>query len=196
LRFSKILQKTKREMKVPRQIREWWPVALVGGLLGAIGWFAAQIAHAAADPFWKHIASAIPQTLLMSLCCLLLLTIVLLVIWVIYLHRVHREPTVAEKEKQIEDRFDTFDSCLGIWTHKIQPGFFCTKCKASHIESPLRERADGWSCAVCGKVYENPDYRRPTTPTGVELARGNPKTAPISLGFSPTAESESVRQNS
>lgn len=148
-------------MKVPKAIAEWWPLALLIGLLTSISWFGIQIVQAAAGPFWAYIAPAIPQTLLLSLCCLQLLVIILLVIWVIYLHRVHREPTVREREKEIEARFDKFDSRLGLWTHKTEQGYFCTKCKASHFESPLRVRPDGWRCAVCGTVYQNPDYRPP-----------------------------------
>jgi hypothetical protein len=152
---------TKREVKLPESLKQWLILSLAAGAVGAFGYLLAQIIHGISDPFWKYIAPAISVPILLSLCCLQLLAIVLLVIWVIYLHRSHREPTIAEKEKQIEDRFDKFDSRLGLWTHKTQPGFFCTKCKASHFESPLRERPDGWSCAVCGKVYENPDYRPP-----------------------------------
>ena len=158
-------------MKLPKSIAEWWPLALITGLLSAIGWFGTQIVHAVAEPFWKHIAPAIPQTLLLSLCCLLSLIVILAAIWIVYLYVAHREPTAAEKEKQIEDRFDKFDKRLGVWTHKTQSGFFCTKCKALHLESPLRERPDGWRCMVCEKTYENPDYHKPPQATGTRKGK-------------------------
>ena len=150
-------------MKLPKSIAEWWPLALVTALLLAIGWFGTQIIHAAAEPFWKHMAPAIPQTLLLSLCCLLLLIIVLLVIWVIYLYVVHRQPTQAEIEKAFDDQFSGFDKRLGLWKHKTKSGYFCPNCKARHCESPMRERPDGWKCLLldCGYLAPNPDYRRP-----------------------------------
>jgi hypothetical protein len=114
-------------MKVPPKIAEWWPLALLIGLLTAIGWFGSQIAHAAAEPFWTHIAPAIPQTLVMSLCCILLLAIILLAFWVIYLHRVHRQPTEAEKSREFHDQFGDF----------VPARVNATKLKALPIALPL-----------------------------------------------------------
>ena len=133
-------------MKLSESIIKWWAVALAGGLLGAIGWFGTRIFHAAVEPFWKHIAPAIPQTLLLSLCCLLLLIIALLVTWVVYLHRVHREPTEVELKKQFEDRFGEFVPKLGIWKHKTKPGYYCSNCKENGRESRLIE---GHQVLIC-----------------------------------------------
>ncbi len=116
-------------MKLPKSIAEWWPLALLIGILTAIGWFGVQIIQAVADPFWKHIAPAIPQTLVLSLCCLLLLIIILLVIWVIYLYAVHRQPTQAAVEKALDEQFGDFLADRGVWTHKVKEGYFCPNCK-------------------------------------------------------------------
>jgi len=153
---------TTSKVKLPKQIIDWLPIALVGGILGAIGWFGTQIIHAAADPFLKNIAPAIPQALLLSLCCFLLLIILLLVIWVIYLHRTGRESQEA-KDKAFDDRFAEFLLKLGVWKHKTKPGYFCPNCKARHCESPMRERPDGWKCLIleCGYFVSNPDYKPP-----------------------------------
>src|SRR3954447_4520459 len=116
-------------MKLPRQITKWWPLALVVGFLGAIGWFGIQIIHAAAEPFWKHIAPAIPQTLLLSLCCLVSLIAILEAIWIVYLHRLHREPPTAEASKAFHDQFVEPMDPRGFWLHKTKQGFFCPNCK-------------------------------------------------------------------
>ncbi|HEU0050313.1 MAG TPA: hypothetical protein VFQ43_22185 [Nitrososphaera sp.] len=152
-------------MKVPPKIAEWWPLALLIGLLTAIGWFGSQIVHAAAEPFWTHIAPAIPRTLLLSLCCFLLLAIILLGLWVIYLHRVHREPTEAEKSRAFHDQFGEFVADRGVWTHKTKPGYYCPNCKVHLRESRMKELPEGrgWLCLVheCKQFLKNPDYKEP-----------------------------------
>jgi hypothetical protein len=157
-------------VKLPKQIIEWWPVALVGAFLGAIGWFATQIINAVAEPFWRHIAPAIPQTLLLSLCCLSLLIVILLAIWVIYLHRVHREPTADERSKAFHEQFGEFVADRGVWTHKIKPGYFCPNCKVHLRESRMKELPGGrgWLCLVreCKQFLKNPDYKDPSSMRG------------------------------
>jgi len=163
-------------LKLPKQLTEWLPVALIGGFLGAIGWFGSQIIHAAAEPFWKHIAPAIPQTILLSLCCLLLLTVSLLVVWVVYLHRVHREPTQAAVEKAFHEQFGDFVADRGVWTHKIKPGYFCPNCKVHLRESRMKELPDGrgWLCLVheCKQFLKNPDYKEPPRTCGARRPGG------------------------
>jgi len=160
-------------MKLPQWLKEHLLKHLVTVFVGLFAFVAAKIWNDVSVPFLAHVFPAISNKTWLLICSILSLLVILLVFVLIVVFRSHREPTIAEREKQIEDRFDKFDSRLGIWTHKILPGFFCTKCKASHLESPLRERPDGWSCAVCGKVYQNPDYR-PLRQQGPPGGRGWP----------------------
>jgi hypothetical protein len=159
-------------VKLPKSIAEWWPLALLIGLLTSMSWFGGQIAHAAAEPFWKYIAPAIPQTLLLSLCCLQLLVIILLVGWLIYLNRVQREPTEAEKKKAFDDQFGDFVPDRGVWTHKTKPGYFCPNCKAWLRESRMQELPNGrgWRCLVhdCEHLSKNPDYKEPRATPGTQ----------------------------
>jgi hypothetical protein len=150
-------------MKLPEKIKEWWPLGLFLGLLGAIGWFGARLVDAVAAPFWAHIAPAIPQTALLSLCCLLVLAIVLLAAWIVYLHGLLREPSAEAKNKAFHDQFGEFLPQLGVWTHKTKPGYFCQNCKARHCESPMVEREHGWQCLVkeCQYFAPNPNYKPP-----------------------------------
>jgi hypothetical protein len=151
-------------VRLPERLKDHLTTILVAGIAGIFLFFATKIYHDVSGPFLVYVLPAFSNKTLLSLCSILGLSVVLLVWWVIYLHLARREPTSAEKEKQFEDRFDKFDTRLGVWTHKNQSYFFCTKCKASHVESPLRERPDGWMCLVCGKVYQNPDYHKPSPP--------------------------------
>jgi hypothetical protein len=157
-------------MQLPKPVREWWPVALLSGLLGAIGWFGAKIIDSASAQFWKYIAPAIPQTLLLSLCCLLLLVIALLAISVIYLHRLHLEPTEDEKSRAFDERFEKFLPKQGVWTHKTQSGYFCPPCKAKRIESPMMDCDNALMCPLCQYASSNPDYKAP--PSGRQKPPG------------------------
>jgi len=98
-------------------------------MAGSLGYFATKIVESAAAPFWQHVAPSISQKLLLSLCCLLSLVAAILVAWVVYLHRIHREPSQAEVSKQFHEQFAYFDSRLGLWTHKTEMGYYCANCK-------------------------------------------------------------------
>src|SRR6266496_96139 len=112
-------------MKLPEPIRKWLPLALITATAGSLGYFATKIIESAATPFWQHVAPAIPQKLLLSLCCLLLLVAAILVAWIYYLHRVHREPTETEKIEAFHAQFVEPMDQRGFWIHKKKPGFFC-----------------------------------------------------------------------
>jgi hypothetical protein len=163
-------------LKLPKSIAEWWPLALLTGIFTAIGWFGTQIIHAVAEPFWKHIAPAIPQTLLLSLCCLLVLIVILLAIWVIYLHSVNRHPTRAGIETAFHEQFGDFVAERGVWTHKTKPGYYCPNCKVHLRESRMKElpKGRGWLCLVqeSKQFSKNPDYKEPAPPQRRYTRRG------------------------
>ncbi len=124
-------------MKLPETLKEQLVKNLVTALVALFAFFAAKIYHDISAPFLAYVLPAISNETLLSLCLLLLLLVILLVSWVIYLYRVHREPTVREREKEIEARFDKFDDRLGVWTHKTEEGYFCPNCKIRHCESRM-----------------------------------------------------------
>lgn len=143
-------------MKLPPKIEEWWPLALLIGILTAIGSFGNQIAKSVADPFWQYIAPEISQKQLLTLCCLLSLAIILLGWWVIYLHWVHREPSAREFSERFHAQFFDFDSTLGVWRHRTKPGYFCANCKDNNRESPLIEDGTQFQCPLMGCCWSHP----------------------------------------
>src|SRR5712692_7791246 len=155
-------------MRLPEPIKKWLPTALIGGAAGSVLYFASQIIDSIAAPFWQYIAPAIPQKLLLSLCCLLLLAAGMLGAYVIYLCRAHREPIEAEKREAFDAQFGEFVASRGVWTHKTKPGYFCNNCKAKLRESRMLELSGGrgWQCMIeeCKQTVYNPDYRPPEPP--------------------------------
>lgn len=103
-------------MHLPEPIKEWLPTALIAAVVGAFGYFVTKIAAEAAGPFGQHVAPAISQTLLLWLCCLLLLVVGILVAWIVFLNRSLNRlqrvppagPTEAELSKQFHDQFGDF----------------------------------------------------------------------------------------
>ncbi|HUP80908.1 MAG TPA: hypothetical protein VM260_20325 [Pirellula sp.] len=158
-------------MKLPEPLKDRLTTVLVGGIAGLLLFVATKIYHDLSGPFLAYILPAMSNKTLLSVGLLGWLLAILLVCWVIYLHRSHRQRTQAETDKAFDDRFLAFDARLGLWTHKTKPGYFCPNCKARHCESPMRERPDGWKCLIleCQYVAKNPDYRHPPRSYGTEL---------------------------
>jgi ribosomal protein L37AE/L43A len=151
-------------MKLPQWLKEHLLKHLVTVFLALFAFVSAKVWNDISVPFLEHVLPAVSNKTWLLISSILVLLVILLGAALIIVLRSHRELTISEKEKEIENRFDRFDKRLGIWTHKTESGYFCTKCKASHFESALRERPHGWKCVVCGAVYENPDYRPPKPP--------------------------------
>jgi hypothetical protein len=145
-------------MKLPEWLRDKLRTALVAGLVGLFAFFGAKIYHAVAGPLLAHVFPAIPNTLLVSLCSILMLTVCLLVWWVIYLHRLHREPTEAERQKALDAQFEDKLDPLGVWKHRTKEGYFCPTCKMSGRESQLITGEINWFCPVqdCRFAIANP----------------------------------------
>src|SRR5262249_4873308 len=139
-------------MRLPRAIRKWLPTALITAAVAVLGYFATQIAQSVADPFWQHVAPAIPQKLLLSLCCFLLAVVLILIASVVYFYRLSREPTEAEKRKAFDDQFGEFLPKFGVWTHKVMPGYYCQNCKHHYRVSRMLELPNGeaWQCLIQG----------------------------------------------
>jgi len=155
-------------MKRPKWLKYHLRTVLMGGIVGLFAFFCARIYGAVVGPLLAHVFPAIPNTVLLSLCSILLLTAALLGWWVIYLHCAHREPTVEEKSKAFHDQFGEFVPTLGVWTHKTKPGYFCPNCKMQLRESQMLEfpQGRGWKCLFheCSYLALNPDYKAPTWP--------------------------------
>lgn len=152
-------------MKLPEAIKEWLPKALIAGTVGSLTYFATKTVESASAPFWQHVAPAIPQTLLLSLCCFLLLVAAILAAWVVYLHRSHREPTPEAKSKVFHGQF-VFVPALGLWTHQSKPGYFCPNCKSKEQESPMADHERGWKCPVkeCHHLVLDTERKPPPQP--------------------------------
>lgn len=71
-----------------------------------------------------------------------------LVAWIIYLH-----PWLS------------FDQHRGIYRNVITGTFYCTRCKAKKVTTPLQVRDKGWYCASCPWSYKDPDYKEPPQQT-------------------------------
>lgn len=139
-------------MKLPEWLQEKLRTLLVAAVVGVFGFFGAKIYYAIAGPLLSQVLPAMPNTVLLSLCSILLLTVALLVWWVIYLHHLQKH-TVDD----FETRFGEFDQRLGLWKHGTQ--YLCPRCKGRRVVSPLKKDEKGWSCPVCEWFYYNPDYK-------------------------------------
>ena len=144
------------EVQLPEPIKKWLPLALTIGTAGSLGYFATQVVESAATPFWQHVAPSIPQKLLLSLCCLLLLVAAILAAWVVFLHRslsrlqrTRSGPATAELRKRFDDQFGEFVERYGVWRHKTKEGFYCPRCKAKEIESRMQVDESGSICPLC-----------------------------------------------
>jgi hypothetical protein len=100
-------------MKLPKWLKHHLRTVLVGGIVGLFAFFGARIYNAVVDPLLAHVFPAIPNTVLLSRCSILLLTAVLLGYWVRYLHH-HQEPTAEEKSEAFHDQFGEFVANLGV----------------------------------------------------------------------------------
>lgn len=154
-------------MKLPKWQKHHLRTVLVGGIVGLFVFFAARIYNAVVGSLLAHVFPAIPNTVLLSLCSILLLTAALLGYWVRYLYH-HQEPTAEEKSEAFHDQFGEFVANLGVWTHKTKPGYFCPNCKMHLRESQMLEfpQGRGWKCLFheCSYLALNPDYKAPTWP--------------------------------
>ncbi len=97
--------------------------------------------------------------MLLSLCSILLLLAGLLGWWVIYLHRLQREPSAAELSRQFEEQFEPFDEKLGVWKHRAKKGFFCPNCKSKNRVSQMIVGSQTIACPIqdCKFAIVNPN---------------------------------------
>lgn len=148
-------------MHLPEPIKKWLPTALIAGTAGALTYFASRIVAEASAPFWQHVAPAISQTLLLSLCCFLSLVLLIAVAWIVFLNRSVKElknvppagPTEAELARQFHDQFGDFVEQAGVWKHKTKAGYYCSKCKVNLIESRMAIDPTQGICPVCTYIY-------------------------------------------
>ena len=79
----------------------------------------------------------------------LLLTLAGVIAWIVYLRPWLR-----------------FDARLGIYRNMTTGTYYCTKCKAKKIMTPLQVIDRGWYCVTCPWVYNDPDHKQlPKPPT-------------------------------
>jgi hypothetical protein len=122
-------------VKLPERIKDKLTTVLVGGIAGL---FATSIYNDVAGPFLAYVLPAFSNKTLLSACSLLGLLVILLVCWVIYLHR--------RADKKFHAQFVETMEPLGFWHHKTKSGFFCPNCKLKHIESQLVDKGKLWRC--------------------------------------------------
>jgi len=123
---------------------------------------------------------AISNATLLSACLLLLLLVILFAAWVIYLHRIHKQPTPSQLWEKFHDRFGDFDAELGLWRHKSKKGYFCPNCKVKGIESQMRETATHISCLVKDCLYwvQKPQPELALANTSLEGQQTKPSLRP------------------
>lgn len=148
-------------MKPPQWLKEHLLKLLIAAWLGLLALAAGMVWNDISVPFWKHIVPAISDKTWMLAQWLLVPLVILPVYVTILLLRSRREPTAREQKEEFETRFGEFDKRRCLYTHKTKEGFFCPKCYSNQIESPVAESPQRWSCPVCQKTYENPDYKKP-----------------------------------
>ena len=147
----KRVSETSDDVKLPAATKPWIPLALVTAAAGSLGYFVSKIVDEASAPFWRYVAPAISSQSLLALCCLLVLALILMALWLYSLYR-------QMSPRKFHAQFATFDPKLGVWKHRTMPGYFCPRCKAELLGSPMVERNGGWRCPVCetwaGKIEE------------------------------------------
>jgi hypothetical protein len=117
-------------MKLPRKVQEWWPLALITGILSAIGALLTAIYKDSVGPFVQHVLPAINNQTLLLLCLLQFLVCVLLVAWMIFLLR------GDDGAKKWKNQYEFLPS-RGFYKHKDSEGIICGKCFVSSIQAPL-----------------------------------------------------------
>ena len=144
-------------MKLPEEIKKWWPVALISALLGGIGILSTSIWQDAAGPFLERVVPAIKNQTLLLLCLLLCLVIVLLVAWICFLLRADK--TDREKEGY------HFDQIAGVYLHEDEKkASACPRCWPEVAQ--LRIESNGWRCLKCSSFFADPSKRGPSQPSG------------------------------
>src|SRR5439155_22247585 len=112
-------------------------------------------------PFLAYVLPALSNKILLSAGSILGLLVILLVSWVIYLHRIQKRDDKAFHAQFVEPM-----DPRGFWLHKTKPGFFCPNCKLRHIESQLVDKKKLWRCPNhdCNHPVTNPEYKEEPPP--------------------------------
>jgi hypothetical protein len=130
----------------------------------SLGWIVAAILSAIGSLFfflWNDIwisllqiaFDKLPKSAIYNSFLLLLVLLLSSLLYAFYL-----------RPKNIRAKYN-FDKRSGILIHKKTGEYFCLSCFLENgIESPLKEKKDGWYCLVksCSQKYPNPDYKKST----------------------------------
>jgi hypothetical protein len=117
-----------RKMKLPEKVREWWPLALISGILGGIGTLLTSIYQDAVGPFLAHVLPAVNNKTLLLLCLLLFLVCMLMIAWVAFI-------AFGDKARMMRN-YEHLET-RGFWVHRKTGKRVCGNCLIKGIESPL-----------------------------------------------------------
>ncbi len=159
-------------MKLPERLKTQLTKNLVTALVALFAFFGAKVYHDISAPLLAHVLPAISNATLLSVCSLLALLVILLVWWVIYLHRAQRDSQEA-KDKAFDDQFVEPMDPRGFWIHKTKSGFYCPNCKMRHAVSQLVDKKKLWRCPNhdCNHFVTNLEYKEPPPLPGRTLPR-------------------------
>lgn len=141
-------------MRIPESISKWLPVAIGGALLSLYGFVFQQIYQQVGSPFLARLFPSLLTESQRGSIRLLLLSLVVSVAWVAYLHVL-----LLKDPRRIRRRY-TFNQKTGI--SSLRGVNYCSKClmKPECLESPLRiGKVPGWwVCDACGAPFQDENY--------------------------------------